>query len=194
MAPSEAERGKGLCVGGARGRSSNRGGKSERGGGDVYVGQAGARVAIVNRRAGWMWKGPHAWDARAGAWGATRFGRRARGGNIFGGIGGIFFSFRGEGFGTWVEEQRKAMCVSSMMRLPASLSSSSRRRDAIAVAARFWDPSVMWRGGCQATRRASRALQRRKGVGGQQASPRRSAPPPRSTGDLQQKKQTTRNK
>ena len=75
----------------------------------MYVGQAGARVAIVNRRAGWLRKGPHVWDTRTGACGATRFGRRARGGNVFDGSRGIYFLFRG-GFGTWIEEQLKVMC------------------------------------------------------------------------------------
>ena len=70
-APSEAERGKGLSVSGATARSAKRrGSKGERVGGEACVGQGGARAAIVNRRAGWMWKGFHVWDTP---------GRRMRG-------------------------------------------------------------------------------------------------------------------
>ena len=66
-APSEAERGKSLCVGGAMaGSSKKRGSKKESGEVDVYVGKGGACVAIINRRAGWMWKGPHVWEPGQG--------------------------------------------------------------------------------------------------------------------------------
>ena len=96
-APSEAERGKGLCVGGAMaGSSKKRGSKNESGEVDVYVGIGGACVAISNRRAGWMWKGPHVWEPGQGHGGDALRETHERRQYVWGDIWADFFFVSGK--------------------------------------------------------------------------------------------------
>ena len=62
-------------------------------GGDAYVGQGGARAAIVNRRAGWIRKGPHVWEPGQGHGGDAPRETHERRQYFWGNQWGDFFVF-----------------------------------------------------------------------------------------------------